>query len=136
MAFTTFSKASDGSPVSPPPILELSGGFYRFDFDIEAIDDDIIYISDDSGVNVLTGVISLSDSRSITDLVLRDLGLSQENQAIDQALYDTNENLLTARLRTYTNAGSVGSGVNVLATYNITATYLGTALNTYQVVRA
>jgi hypothetical protein len=69
--------------------------------------------------------------------VLRTLGLSQENQYIDSVTVDVSGRMTSARLRTYSVAGSVGTINDVLATYTITATYTGTeeAPTTYKVVR-
>lgn len=70
-------------------------------------------------------------------LVLRVLGLTQENQYIDNTTFDADNHMLTARIRTYTDAASVGTGVNVLATYNVTATYdIDGNMTTFKVVKA
>jgi len=70
--------------------------------------------------------------------VLRVLGLVQENQYIDNVVTDSRLRMTSARLRTYSAAGSVGTANDVLATYTITATYTGTeeAPTTYKVVKA
>ena len=69
--------------------------------------------------------------------VLRTLGLAQENQCIDDVTTDISGRMTSARLRTYSVAGSVGTANDVLATYTITATYTGTeeAPTTYKVVK-
>ncbi len=69
--------------------------------------------------------------------VLRTLGLAQENQHIDNVTTDISGRMTSARLRTYSVAGSVGTASDVLATYTITATYTGAeeAPTTYSVVR-
>lgn len=70
-------------------------------------------------------------------LVLRILGLTQENQYIDNTIFDADNHMLTARIRTYTDAASVGTGVNVLATYNVTATYdVDGNMSSFKVVKA
>jgi hypothetical protein len=53
----------------------------------------------------------------------RMLGLMQENQYIDTTVFDTDDHMTSARLRTYSVAGSVGTDNDVLATYTVTATY-------------
>lgn len=70
--------------------------------------------------------------------VLRVLGLAQENQYIDNIVTDSRNRMTSARLRTYSVAGSVGTDSDVLATYTITATYTGTeeAPTTYKVVKS
>ena len=69
--------------------------------------------------------------------VLRTLGLAQENQHIDNVTTDIYGRMTSARMRTYSAAGSVGTDSDVLATYTITATYTGAeeAPTTYSVVR-
>jgi hypothetical protein len=49
------------------------------------------------------------------------LGLLHENISIDQPVYDEHGNLSGARVRIYSEAGSVGTDSDVLATYTITA---------------
>jgi len=49
------------------------------------------------------------------------LGLSHENIYIDNTSYDANGNLTSARVRIYSNAGSVGTDNDVIETYTITA---------------
>jgi len=69
--------------------------------------------------------------------VLSTLGLAQENQHIDNVTTDIYGRMTSARMRTYSAAGSVGTASDVLATYTITATYTGAeeAPTTYSVVR-
>jgi hypothetical protein len=49
----------------------------------------------------------------------RILGLVHENIFIDQTVYDDNENLISARVRIYSVAGSVGSDNDVISEYRI-----------------
>lgn len=53
------------------------------------------------------------------------LGLNHENVYIDQAHYDSDGNMDSARLRIYSDAASVGTSNNVIATYRITANTIG-----------
>ena len=55
----------------------------------------------------------------------RALGLMHENIFIDNASYDTDNNLIGARVRIYSDAVSVGTVNNVIGTYTITS--VGTA---------
>lgn len=66
--------------------------------------------------------------------VVRSLGLSQENFAIDQFVYAGGK-ATSMRLRIYSVAGSVGTDFDVIAVYNITAAYAGDNLTSYQVVK-
>jgi hypothetical protein len=73
---------------------------------------------------------------SMGALLKRVLGLTQENQFIDTTTHDSKGNMLTGRLRIYSVAGSVGTDNDVTATYTITATYIGTNLATYKMVKS
>jgi len=69
--------------------------------------------------------------------VKRLLGLEHENCHFDNPTYDTDNNLLTTRIRTYTDAASVGTTSNVLATYNVVATFSAAGkFTTFQVKKA
>lgn len=75
---------------------------------------------------------------TVSDNVVRTLGLAQENYYLDNMVYTTwsGIKLLTdGRLRTYSVAGSVGTGSDVTATYQITSTWVNDELNTYKVVK-
>ena len=70
--------------------------------------------------------------------ILRDLGLSQENYYLDQMTYATYQGakLLTGgRIRVYSDAVSVGTDSNIIATYIITASWTNDKLQTYKVVK-
>jgi hypothetical protein len=62
-----------------------------------------------------------SDFTRISDQLNRVLGLVHQNVYIDQPTYDSDNNLVGARLRIYTDKTSVGTNLNVLATYTITS---------------
>jgi hypothetical protein len=53
------------------------------------------------------------------------LGLVHSNIYIDNASYDSNDNLVSARLRIYSDSASVGTSSDVLATYQISSTGSG-----------
>lgn len=74
-------------------------------------------------------------STTFGGVLLRLVGLIHENHYVDQSSYSTGK-LTSARIRTYHNPGSVGTDNDVLATYNMTATYEGDDLKTYKVVKA
>jgi len=60
---------------------------------------------------------------SIAADLARILGLVQENYYIDNTTYNSNGCLTGGRIRIYSDAVSVGTSSNVIATYTITATY-------------
>ena len=63
----------------------------------------------------------------LTDLVTIDgkidiiKGLTHENVYIDQTVYDTDNNLIEARYRIYSDAASVGTNNNIIGEYQITS---------------
>ena len=70
--------------------------------------------------------------------ILRNLGLSQENYYLDQTVYVIYQDakLLTeGRIRIYSDAASVGTDSNIIATYIIAATWTDDKLQTYKVVK-
>jgi hypothetical protein len=58
---------------------------------------------------------------TISDDQKRLLGLVHENIYIDESIYDENNNMISARLRIYSNSLSVGTNSNIIATYRVTA---------------
>lgn len=80
----------------------------------------------------------ISDISSLATLVLRNLGLSQENYFMDQTQYVeyNGASLLTsARLRLYSVPASVGTVNNVMATYLVTSVWTNGRLTSYKVVK-
>jgi len=61
------------------------------------------------------------DISDINDNVIKTLGLVHHNFYIDQASYDEHGNMISARVRIYSDAASVGTASNVIETYLITA---------------
>lgn len=64
-----------------------------------------------------------ADLTPLIALVTRVLGMVQENFYIDNTTFDASNNMTAGRIRTYTNNASVGTNADVLATYNVTASY-------------
>lgn len=69
--------------------------------------------------------------------IKRLLGLTQENYYLDQVVWNSFSQMINGRIRVYTDSASVGSNVNVLSTYNITATYnTSNQLVDYKVIKS
>ncbi len=128
-AFVVHIFDSSGSEVSgsvPLSIIPLGFGHYRLSFTPNStgvwmvVSYHATYFpwGKSGSVQVFT-----SDFDSITTLVTRILGLTQENFSVDNTTHDALKNLLTSRVRIYSNAADVGTANNVIATYNMTATY-------------
>jgi len=74
-----------------------------------------------------------NDFDSINIMLQKILGLVQENFLMDNTIYDDNGNMISARIRTYSNSNSVGTDNDILETYNISTTYTDNQLTSYQV---
>jgi hypothetical protein len=59
--------------------------------------------------------------KQTSDGLKRALGLLHENIYIDNPMYDKNNNLITARVRIYSEPGSIGTDNNVIGTYLISS---------------
>ena len=95
------------------------------DTEISAIDTKL-----DSNQTVLLG------SFAELDLDLKKvLGLTQENFYLDNTSYDGNSNLTNGRIRIYNGSEYVGTGSEIVATYNIESAYSGGLLSTYKVTK-
>jgi hypothetical protein len=128
-ALSTISVSS--APVDLTPVLE---SIDRVDTHVLGVSADVNAI-DVSGLQVdidrvNTNVLSLSADMLagislLSDDLKRTLGLMHENIFIDQPTYDSDGNLIGARVRIYSVAGSVGTASNVIGTYQITSTSSG-----------
>lgn len=76
-----------------------------------------------------------NDFDSLGELVTRVLGLTQENQYIDNTSYDGDNNLISCRIRIYDDQTKVGTNSNVITTYLVTAGYTDNLLDYYKVVK-
>ncbi len=65
--------------------------------------------------------VDTADMSGIYDIVIRTLGLVHHNIYIDNPTYDEHGNMITARVRIYSDSSSVGTNSNVVETYLITA---------------
>ena len=65
--------------------------------------------------------VDCADMTDIYDIVRRTLGLVHHNMYIDEPVYDDVGNMISARVRIYSDAASVGTDTNVIETYLITA---------------
>ena len=70
--------------------------------------------------------------------ILRILGLTHDNVRIDEQTYDTENNLLTSRIRHYDSAANQAAGgvTGLLNTWQVVATYTAGLLSDYRVTRS
>ena len=129
-------------------IVELSNGNYRFNFIPNKTKLWYVVVYHATHFpwgKAITFDISENSLDTIASNISRILGLSQENYYLDQAIYNTYTNkykcLAFGRIRIYSDSSSVGTSSNVVATYQITATYnepTGSeqpTLETYKVIK-
>ena len=126
-SFTLYVYNPIGSEVSGSvsgSIIELGSGNYKY-----------IFTPDSEGVWYVNAVhptyfpwgkaddvqIFNTDLSTIYDAVEKTLGLSRHNMYIDDPTYDEHGNMISARVRTYSDAASVGGVNNVIETYRIEA---------------
>jgi hypothetical protein len=65
----------------------------------------------------------------------RVLGLTHEHRYLDNAIYDANQDLVSCRIRVYSDAASVGTDNNVVDTYTVACTYASGLLTSFAVTR-
>lgn len=94
---------------------EIADGFYYYDFDFTTtgVYSLLVY---ENGAKKKSNTYRVN---TISDDITRILGLVHENMAIDDTVYDVYGNLTSARLRIYSDPASVGSGNDVIGTYQI-----------------
>lgn len=128
-AFTYHIFNNNGNEVSlsvPVTITELGHGHYRSTFTPNSVGIWLLSVYHSTYFPWgKTGSIQVfgHDFDSIAELVIRILGLTQENFSIDNTIYDTVGNLTSGRIRIYNNSLNVGTGSGIIATYSIEAEY-------------
>ncbi len=109
------------------------------DVDLSSIEGDISTIlTTVSGIDENVNALQTDMDALVIDFA-RALGLMQENYFLDQTNYTTYQGvklLTSGRIRIYSVAGSVGTGSDVTATYNITSNWTNDELDDYKVVKA
>ena len=136
--------------ITSDPMIEVSDGWYKYDFSIydytkeyivvcdggDVLEDTDRYISsalDNSNLdmakvvwNAKVSSFQTTDSfgaliKLTSDNLKRSLGLMHENIYIDEPIYDENNNLVSARVRIYSDGSSVGTTNNIIGTYLISS---------------
>lgn len=65
--------------------------------------------------------VDTEDLSGVYDIVIRTLGLVHHNVYIDNTIYDDQNNMISARLRIYSDKASVGTDLDVIESYLLTA---------------
>lgn len=126
-AFTTYVYNPDGIEVSNlvnENVIELGSGNYKY-----------LFTPNSTGIWYVvlihpvyfpwgkTGDIQVyqGDITDIHNNIIKTLGLVHHNFYIDQTTYDDFGNMVSARVRIYSDSASVGTNTNIIETYLITA---------------
>lgn len=118
------------------------GEQYQYGYDFEAdrlvtaqaVADPSVGVALRNISTALHGKAAASELAGVAGAVGRVLGLSHENVSWDRMSYNNRGQLVGARLRTYTNATSVGTDRGVLAVYSSIAAGAGGNF-TYQTIK-
>jgi len=65
--------------------------------------------------------VDKEDLSGVYDIVIRTLGLVHHNVYIDNPVYDDQNNMISARLRIYSDKTSVGTDLNIVESYLLTS---------------
>jgi len=63
------------------------------------------------------------DIQDVGDMLKRILGLTQENYYVYDTSFDANDNMTNSKIRIYSDGTSVGTTNNIIANYNVSASY-------------
>lgn len=139
--FTRTLYDPDGDEVSSTitvVVTELGNGNYRATFTPPTVGNWYLVVYHEDYFpwgKANTIKVQNNDFDSLRELVIRILGLTQENFYIDNAVHDAYDNLISGRIRIYDDAADVGTDDGVISTYFITATYEEKICKTYKVVK-
>ena len=124
--------------ISGSNMTELGDGSYYYDYTNYDSEKDYAIVCDGGGSltdierykfagneNYINDIENMFDNNIILNGIQTDLkktlGLMHENIYIDETIYDAHGNLSDARVRIYSNSGSVGTVDDVIGTYMITS---------------
>ncbi|MHA1231965.1 MAG: hypothetical protein ACTSPQ_15100 [Candidatus Helarchaeota archaeon] len=130
----------DNNIVSPSSfnISELGNGSYRVEFLVDKTGTWYLILFNDMYFpwgKADTIQVYEHDFDSIAFDVSKILGLTQENYLLDELEYDSNGNLISGRIRIYSDSLSIGTSQNVISTYHISADWNDKQLTNYKVER-
>lgn len=98
--------------LSPNPSWFSGPGIYTLEFSSTLFD-----------TFTLTVQIIENDIETVLTVLERVLGLQQQNFRLDQQVYDLRGNLVSSRIRLFSNASDATLGINAYGEYNISTSY-------------
>lgn len=120
-------------------IFELGDGYYRTEFTPNLKGKWLLDIKHSTYFpwgKSKSILVSEENSDTIKVLITRILGLAQENYYVDNTSYDEDGNMISSRIRIYSDSTKVGSDESVITTYLMTAEYDNDGnLESYKVVK-
>lgn len=134
--------SSSGSLVSTLSLTHVAEGLYSVSWTptLEGWFSAVFTMYFDSGHAIEAGYEHQGEQIEVSTTktnVLRLLGLVHENSVVDQQQYDPDQNLTSARIRTYdSKANAILAGITGLRfQYTVLAEYAGGLLSKYQINR-
>jgi len=109
-----------------PNLQELGDGNYRLKFtpDIKGMWSVIVkhtsYFPFGKGNDIMVNDYDMND---VGDSLKRILGLTQENYYVYDTVYDVDLNMTSSKIRIYEDGATIGGTTDIIAEYNVTATY-------------
>lgn len=143
---TTAMRGTDGANTTVPDAAGVAPTAAEIQTEMEGAGSKLLAIEGDTNelqtdwhdggrLDLLIDAILLDTGTTLDGKLNTILGLNQENFFIDNTTYAGG--LMTgARIRIYSVAGSVGTASDVIATYTVTATYAGSEMASYKVVKS
>jgi len=121
----TLYKSSDDSIIDTGILSDVGNGVYKgtYNFTISG-QYYIIYETPSGYTNEIEGIYADKEYAKQEEL-LRSLGLNDENKKVLNPVYDTNGNLTYSLVKLYPTSLDFVNDTNVMATYEMTATYDG-----------
>jgi len=128
-------KVSDNSTIASGILTDVGNGFYKTFYTFtELAHFYVIYTTPTDYQDVVEMFEVVSEKAKEEDL-LRLLGLNKENMRIVNPVYNGFNKLVSATIKIYPSTADYDADTNVLETYEVSASYISSQLETYGVRR-
>lgn len=128
-------KSIDNTLISNGALTEIGNGVYQKSYIFNTIGQYRVIYTTPTNYTDEIETIMVRPKVATEDVLLRILGLSQENYRIFNPVYDSYKNMTSATIKIYSNATDCDNDVSPLATYEVTATYIKELMKTYKFKR-
>lgn len=123
VASYTIYKSTDDSTVIAGPLVDIGNGSYKANYTFSDLGQYYIIYNTPTGYTDEIGTVIIGVENAKADELTRAIGLTGENKRILNTIYDVNRNLTYSIVKLYANAGDFVNDINVMATYEMTASY-------------